>query len=879
MGMKTPWQLLSAGVVLVLFTTSVQCCPSVCQCTTRNFQTSVDCSRKNLLTIPATIPYNTTELDLSHNYVQDLTYVFQNQNNNSEFLGLENLEILKLSNNSISSITESVFTKLSMLRELDLSDNNIEEMNDKTFKGLQNLTHLNLCGNKNLDLTNNTFHTLKSLVDLDLSNTDISTDNLWIPPTVKILHLTGNNWDRFNTSIIYNLQDIQFLDLSRNNLMDIELPPLPSLQILNISQNNIHNLSSNAFSALSSLHTLILDRNPFSQITVPVFQQLSQLQYLSVSHMDNLVYLNREAFRGLHSLTTLQMSDNHQLEYIHVTLFADLVNAKMINISYNNITALHPVTFSTMTNVTTDIQGNHLPCDCSITWIIEQDKPSPNVINSQDISCYENDQRVQLSKLNLEELQDHCGEITVLANETEYQSPIGASVILHCEWTGNPAPLISWVTPRGNMFIYYPSHSLVWESHPTIEDVKENGLFHMDHTWHNTNSYHSELVENADRILVLNNGDLFIDYMLRSDTGVYECIVENSRNKTSIGMNLLIDTSILTEIKIWSFLIGLACAASFFTLNLIYCIISAIVRRCINQRRRDAIVKLVENMDQYKSAQLARLKENYYSQLNRIRDGYHNQLERIRDNYTSQAVRFKEGASQRREWASNKLDTIRDNYNSQVTRLKDNSAQKLEHLRDTYNNQLFKIRDYGSSQMARVHKKYKIKQRHVLKLLETMNFDNCRMIIDSECVRTESMIFETNLIHPDLNLITPSDSDTEYQTASSTNDTPTNSQLDLRRTEYINFLDPSSETSQHVDIDLHQTKEDNSSQSRGDNLIQINEENSSQMKESDFDDNIIEEMYDSCNELDQMLEQIQLIDESEEESDNKSNSGNIETCV
>ncbi|CAG2250568.1 unnamed protein product [Mytilus edulis] len=284
-------------------------------------------------------------------------------------------------------------------------------------------------------------------------------------------------------------------------------------------------------------------------------------------------------------------------------------------------------------------------------------------------------------------------------------------------------------------------------------------------------------------------------------------------------------------------------------------------------------------MDQYKSAQLARLKENYYSQLNRIRDGYHNQLERIRDNYTSQAVRFKEGASQRREWASNKLDTIRDNYNSQVTRLKDNSAQKLEHLRDTYNNQLFKIRDYGSSQMARVHKKYKIKQRHVLKLLETMNFDNCRMIIDSECVRTESMIFETNLIHPDLNLITPSDSDTEYQTASSTNETPTNSQLDLRRTEYINVLDPSSETSQHVDIDLHQTMGDNSSQSRGDNLIQINEENSSQMKESDFDDNIIEEMYNSCNELDQMLEQIQLIDESEEESDNKSNSGNIETCV
>jgi hypothetical protein len=65
--------------------------------------------------------------------------------------------------------------------------------------------------------------------------------------------------------------------------------------------------------------------------------------------------------------------------------------------------------------------------------------------------------------------------------------------------------------------------------------------------------------------------------------------------------------------------------------------------------------------------------------------------------------------------------------------------------------------------MTRIHKKYKLQQRHVIKLLETMNFDNCRVIIDSECVRTESMIFETNLTHPDLNIpSTESDSDLEY---------------------------------------------------------------------------------------------------------------------
>jgi hypothetical protein len=305
---------------------------------------------------------------------------------------------------------------------------------------------------------------------------------------------------------------------------------------------------------------------------------------------------------------------------------------------------------------------------------------------------------------------------------------------------------------------------------------------------------------------------------------------------------------------------------------MIYALISALIRRCINQRRKDAILKLVENIDQYKSAQLSKLKDNYYSQLNRIRDGYHNQLERIRENYTSQAMRFKSGASQRKEWASQKVDTIRENYNSQVTRLKENSAQKLEQLRDTYNNQLLKIRDYGSAQMTRIHKKYKLQQRHVIKLLETMNFDNCRVIIDSECVRTESMIFETNLTHPDLNIpSTESDSDLEYHTASSNNETPISSRQDLTQTEAECFVTSSpmvQEDSSHViQNDSFYMMGDNTSQSMGDD--------SSQSLKDSSDDDAMDVMYD-CNEIDEWLVQIQMIDESD---DDKEISNHVESCV
>lgn len=879
MDVRAPWRLLSAGVVLVFLTTNIHCCPSLCQCKTLHNENIVDCSQQNLLSIPGNLPINTTDLDLSGNLIQKLTTQTETLVPVSGLSHLINLRKLSLSYNSITSIQGTVFQNLSMLHMLDLSYNKIVDIKDDIFAGLHNLTYLNFSGNNDITLTNNTFQDLTSLVHLDLSKTAITRENLWIPPSVQTLNLSRNGWDMFNMSIFEPLQDMMLLDLSGNILTDITFPPLHSLNYLDVSGNNIQKLSLNSFSAMPSLHTLLLDHNPISEVTGPVFQSMSQLQYLSLSQMPNLFYLDRSTLSGLQRLSTLHLSGNPLLEYIHISLFSHLANAKLINISYNNLSSLHPATFRVMKNVTIDIKGNNLPCDCSIEWITEQNNESNiHIMDVTDVGCYKNNKPILITELNLNDL--HCGEISVGANTTKYETAIGGSVILHCDWTGNPPPLIKWITPRGHTLIYYGSHPLVWKSHPTEEDVQKSGPFHIDHTWHYSSSYQSDLIQYSDRIIVLNDGSLFIDYMLRSDTGTYMCIAENSQNKTSIDITLLIDPTIFVEIKLWSLLIGLTCATSFFMLNLIYALISALIRRCINQRRKDAILKLVENIDQYKSAQLSKLKDNYYSQLGRIRDGYHNQLERIRENYSSQAIRFKSGASQRKEWASQKVDTIRENYNSQVTRLKENSAQKLEQLRDTYNNQLLKIRDYGSAQMTRIHKKYKLQQRHVIKLLETMNFDNCRVIIDSECVRTESMIFETNLTHPDLNIPSPeSDSDLEYHTASSNNETPISSQQDLTQTEAECFITSSpmvQEDSSHViQNDTFYTMGDNSSESMGNNSNQFMGDNSSQSLKDNSDDDM-DEMYD-CNDIDEWLVQIQMIDESDDEDKEKSN--DIESCV
>jgi hypothetical protein len=172
-------------------------------------------------------------------------------------------------------------------------------------------------------------------------------------------------------------------------------------------------------------------------------------------------------------------------------------------------------------------------------------------------------------------------------------------------------------------------------------------------------------------------------------------------------------------------------------------------------------------MDQYKTAHLARIKENYNHQVGRIRDQYNFQLGRLREHHQNQVGRM----GRMREGASQRVEKLKDNYNNQLGKLKDYSSSQLLQLREKYNSQVDKIKDYGNDKLDRIHEKYKLKQQHVIKLIEMMNLDSCRTVFESECVRTESMILHSDLFPADVPLHSRSGSlstsDSEYVTASS----------------------------------------------------------------------------------------------------------------
>ena len=111
------------------------------------------------------------------NATQNLRTFISYENNlsveSSAFQNCPNLEYLRLSNNSISSLAPDTFIGLHKLIQLSLSRNDLTEINADWFDDLNNLKQLILSGNQLSDIPDNAFENLLELQLLDLNSNQI----------------------------------------------------------------------------------------------------------------------------------------------------------------------------------------------------------------------------------------------------------------------------------------------------------------------------------------------------------------------------------------------------------------------------------------------------------------------------------------------------------------------------------------------------------------------------------------------------------------------------------------------------------------------------------------------------------------------------------
>ncbi|XP_071431340.1 oligodendrocyte-myelin glycoprotein [Pithys albifrons albifrons] len=215
-------------VLLVFIPTSLGICPSSCTCSGND--RNVDCSGRNLTVLPQELQDNLTYLNLSFNQFVDLDH---------QLTRFTNLRTLDISNNWLKNVPAHLPKSL---WELYATNNNIKVLQKLDTAYQWNLRVLDVSRNmvERAVLINNTLSSLKFL--------NLSSNKLWTVPT----------------NMPYNIETV---DLSNNFLSQIlpgTLVRLQHLTSLYLHNNKFSYIPDKAFDQLLQLQVVTLYNNPWS---------------------------------------------------------------------------------------------------------------------------------------------------------------------------------------------------------------------------------------------------------------------------------------------------------------------------------------------------------------------------------------------------------------------------------------------------------------------------------------------------------------------------------------------------------------------------------------------------------------------------------------
>ncbi|XP_060216878.1 receptor like protein 22-like [Lycium barbarum] len=301
----------------------------------------------------------------------------------SNWYGLENLETLDCSENSLSGVIPPSFFFLPSLTDLCLNDNNfygqITELQNVTssltnrnlgdnnldgplpdfFFQLHNLSHLslsfnNFTGTVQLDK----FTKLKKLANLDLSHNRLI--RYCLAPSVVCLKFT-------HLQVPYRFGFLNSLDLHANLLTgEVSLPP-PTALYVDLSRNKLYGFISPDFSNyLSSSWFFSVANNKISGTIPSSICNATDLEVLDLS--SNNLNGSIPACLAEQSLTVLHLGGNNIRGNMPGN-FTEYCRLEMIDLSHNHLEGKIPQSLSNCSNLKALNVGSNKISDTFPCWL------------------------------------------------------------------------------------------------------------------------------------------------------------------------------------------------------------------------------------------------------------------------------------------------------------------------------------------------------------------------------------------------------------------------------------------------------------------------------------------------------------------------------
>ncbi|XP_063040623.1 leucine-rich repeat, immunoglobulin-like domain and transmembrane domain-containing protein 3b isoform X2 [Engraulis encrasicolus] len=210
---------------------------------------------------------------------------------------------------------------------------------------------------------------------------------------------------------------------------------LDRLRYLWLTYNSITTLHPRSFANLSVLHELRLDGNLLTMFPWDALRDTPRLRSL-VLHNNRLSRVPVQAARFLGNLTYLDLSGNR---------LSTLPNEVMAALSfYPSFNPTDP-----QRRVVLGLHDNMWMCDCRLALLLELSRGTVSNLILLDpyliCSAPKDISGSPLQEVNL----PHCVKPSVLTSTTKIVTAIGSNVMVRCDATGFPTPVLIWIKSSG----------------------------------------------------------------------------------------------------------------------------------------------------------------------------------------------------------------------------------------------------------------------------------------------------------------------------------------------------------------------------------------------------------------------------------------------
>ncbi|XP_038558096.1 immunoglobulin superfamily containing leucine-rich repeat protein 2-like [Micropterus salmoides] len=297
-----------------------------------------------------------------------------------------------------------------------------------------------------------------------------------LPPNVTTVSLSANKISLIPFGSFDNVTRVTSLWMAHNEIVTIEqgsLTPLVHLRNFDISHNKIGDF-------------------PWEDLL-----NLTGLQLLKMNH-NEMVHLPRDAFSNLKDLRSLRLNNNKFLTIVEGT-FEGLMSLSHLQ-----------------------IYKNPFACTCSLDWLTDWISTTTVTVPEKDLITCASPEKLRGKVIGkLPESKCTSTNVTIRTEPTIHNTTFyeGSSLVLTCEFTGNPKPLVMWNIRSKSQ---KQELALSFTEDDSAESNADSSLSH-------------------NPVKVYNNGTLIISHLRKEDGGNYSCSATNEfgRAEDSVSVKVV----------------------------------------------------------------------------------------------------------------------------------------------------------------------------------------------------------------------------------------------------------------------------------------------------------------------------------------------------